>query len=273
MGLMRYFLIEAQHSPTVYEGVPLRRGQLLRGRSRIVADTGLSEKQVRNGVKRLSSLGEVQAEPSGGAKSAIVYTVANYDIYDAMKGEGAKQDDVSGPSEGPKRGQRGAIYKKGLRKEQKATTPISEVEPYPVSTPVSSVDVGEGKDGKVTATPPTLDSGVIADLTAYGIDPDTARSLFESHTEADIRDVIARVRAMGNKARNPAGFILKAIQEGWALPNTEHQTAVNDKAQKSGACPGCGEKSWKGNARREYVNEKTIVLSCNCGYRVKQAWG
>lgn len=267
MSLMRYFLEQAQHSPTTYGGVELQRGQLLRTRTRIKADTGLSEKLIRKSVHRLSDLHEVQAEPSSRAKSATVYTLLRYDTYDAMRGDWAKQDDESGPSNGPRPGQdrakTGPYTNKVQRNESKNTT--------------RTVVVLEESGGEK----PQLE--IVGDLIAFKIDPETAQSLTEAenYDEANLRHILDYAKKNG---KGP-GFVVDAARKGWTLTETKAESSpaiyCSSPVQRCSACgretwrcacrepcPHCSKASWRMFAQTVMKDGKK-ALRCECG---KGAW-
>ena len=82
LSMMRYFLVEAQHSKTFYQGMVIERGQIFRGRLKVSEDTGLSERTVRTAIKRLESIGELASKPTSGG---TIFTIVKYDLYDASR--------------------------------------------------------------------------------------------------------------------------------------------------------------------------------------------
>lgn len=122
LSVFRYLLIEANHSPSQYRGMHLERGQVFRSLQTIARDTGLTFKQVRRAVENLGP-GEGQAEGKRGvgevayegANNGTLFTILNYDSYDAFCQSGGQTD---GQAEG-KRAVGGRATSKEESKEKK----------------------------------------------------------------------------------------------------------------------------------------------------------
>lgn len=97
LTLMRYFCIAAQYHAGKCYGHDLRRGQLFAGRLSIKSQTGLSEKTIRSAIKTLKNAGEVASRV---ARRGTIYTIVNYESYDAISRKETDEEDGSGPAGG-----------------------------------------------------------------------------------------------------------------------------------------------------------------------------
>ena len=79
-----HLFINANHEDGNWEGMTIKRGQLVIGRKKISADTGISEQSVRTCMNRLKSTNEITIKATN--KYSII-TVLNYDSYQKTLGE------------------------------------------------------------------------------------------------------------------------------------------------------------------------------------------
>jgi len=97
ISVLLRLLLDARHTEGDFQGIRLKRGEVLTGRPYLSRRTGLSEKSVRNALGALEEAGELidrgpQRGCKGAAAGAIVgtlYLVVKYDLYDATRNKGA----------------------------------------------------------------------------------------------------------------------------------------------------------------------------------------
>ena len=78
--LFLYLLLSANHEDGKWQGVEVKRGQLITGRKRISEETGLSEQTIRSGLKRLKSTNEITIKST--SRFSLI-TICNYNSYNA----------------------------------------------------------------------------------------------------------------------------------------------------------------------------------------------
>jgi len=77
-ALFFHLMIEANFADCVWEGITIRRGQLVTSTALLAANTGLSIQEVRTCLRKLGGSGEVRSTPMG--RRSII-TVCNYEAY------------------------------------------------------------------------------------------------------------------------------------------------------------------------------------------------
>jgi hypothetical protein len=87
--LFIHFLLSANHKDTKYQGVELKRGQLIIGRLKLATTVGLSENQIRACLNRLKKTGEITIKTTN--KFSIV-TICKYDTYQSYKENNNQQE-------------------------------------------------------------------------------------------------------------------------------------------------------------------------------------
>ena len=76
--LFIHLLLKANHRPGKWQGMEIKRGQLVTGRKKISTETGISEQSVRTCLKRLESTNEITIKSTN--KFSII-TICNYEHY------------------------------------------------------------------------------------------------------------------------------------------------------------------------------------------------
>lgn len=103
LHLWVYCLVNASHTghKTILGSreVFLQPGQFVTGRHRAATETGLTEKQVRAGLKALEILEMVKLHTSKGQAGTIV-TICNWNLYQYRESENGQEAAKFGPSEG-----------------------------------------------------------------------------------------------------------------------------------------------------------------------------
>ena len=87
--LFIHLLLNANHKDNKYQGVEIKRGQLIVGRLKLAATVGFTENQIRACLKRLKKTGEVTIKTTN--KFSIV-TICKYDTYQSYKEEINQQE-------------------------------------------------------------------------------------------------------------------------------------------------------------------------------------
>ena len=82
--LFLHLLLNANHEDGSWEGIIIKRGQLVIGRKKISSDTGISEQSVRTCIDRLKSTNEITIKSTN--KYSII-TIINYESYQKTSGE------------------------------------------------------------------------------------------------------------------------------------------------------------------------------------------
>ena len=98
LRLFLYLILTANIEDKQWQGVEVKRGQIITSRAKLSAGTGLSEKQIRTSLDKLKNAGSVASKSA--SKYSII-TVCNYDNYQGQKME-------EGPAEGQEKGQQRA---------------------------------------------------------------------------------------------------------------------------------------------------------------------
>lgn len=73
-----HLLIHASNRDTCWRGQQIKRGQVLFGRKKWSAMTGISEQSLRTCIKKLKSTNEITTESTTGY---TIITICNYDFY------------------------------------------------------------------------------------------------------------------------------------------------------------------------------------------------
>jgi hypothetical protein len=76
--LFIYLLISANHKDGTFKGQKVKRGQVITGRIKISAVTGISEQSIRTCLQRLESTNEITIKTTN--KNSVI-TLLNYDLY------------------------------------------------------------------------------------------------------------------------------------------------------------------------------------------------
>ena len=155
--MMLHLLVGAQHHDGFVYGVPLKRGQLLRGRFALAEETGLSEQQVRTSLSHLKAINEVLFSSSRNVTSKVtkgtsIITCLNYDVWCSVEKPSNQKSNQQVTSKQP--------ASNHIQEEEEESKPRNHVSlstqdrssNLPFST---SVDNGSGA---VASLPPALDA-------------------------------------------------------------------------------------------------------------------
>lgn len=87
--LFIHLLIKANYKENTWQGIKIKRGQLITGLHKLSGSTGLSVSQTRTCLNKLQTTGEIATEMTN--KYTII-TICKYDIYQSEKNDYRKQD-------------------------------------------------------------------------------------------------------------------------------------------------------------------------------------
>jgi hypothetical protein len=76
--LFVYLLLMANREDDKWQGIEIKRGQLITGRKKLSEQTGISERRIRTCLQRLQNTGELTSKST--SKYSIL-TICNYDVY------------------------------------------------------------------------------------------------------------------------------------------------------------------------------------------------
>lgn len=105
--LFGYLLMMACHEDIVWQGVKIKRGQLITGRNSISANTGISAQCVRTCIKRLKSTNEITIKST---KQYSIITITNYDYYNPIEKKSTNESANDLTNDQPTINQRSTIY-------------------------------------------------------------------------------------------------------------------------------------------------------------------
>ena len=82
--LFLHLILKAAPCDKTWQGVQIRRGQVIVGRQKLSAETGISEMKIRTCMARLQESGEIEVVSSN---RFTIVTVCNYDVYQPVESE------------------------------------------------------------------------------------------------------------------------------------------------------------------------------------------
>lgn len=100
-----HLLLSANHSDKKWRGIDIGRGQLWTSIGNLSKEVGLSEKQIRNCLRKLQSTDEIGVK---GASKGTMITICKYDSYQSFEKEEGEQMDKRGASKGQEKGEQRA---------------------------------------------------------------------------------------------------------------------------------------------------------------------
>jgi hypothetical protein len=100
-----HLLLSANHAPKKWRGIDIGRGQLWTSIGNLAKEIGLSEKQIRNSLKKLERTNEISIK---GASKGTMITVCKYDSYQDTKEDKGEQTGNPKANEGQAKGEQGA---------------------------------------------------------------------------------------------------------------------------------------------------------------------
>lgn len=76
--LFIHLLLKANHAPNRWRGIEIQAGQLVTSLSRLEQETGLSQKTIRNALRKLEKMGELVTQKG---RAYTIITICNYESY------------------------------------------------------------------------------------------------------------------------------------------------------------------------------------------------
>lgn len=108
-----HLLLTAAYKDTSWQGVEIKRGQILTGRKKLATELGLSEKNIRTCLNRLKLTGEVAIKT---ANRYSIITICNYDFF---QNDGSAEGQQDGQHSGQRTGQQGASEPATYKEDKK----------------------------------------------------------------------------------------------------------------------------------------------------------
>ena len=100
--LFIHILLKSNFVSKNWQGITIERGELFTSIKHLSIETGLSEKQVRNSIRKLITTKEIEIQ---GASNGTMITVCNYDDYQRKEDTEGEQKDIKGANDGRAKGQ------------------------------------------------------------------------------------------------------------------------------------------------------------------------
>jgi hypothetical protein len=128
--LFLYLLLKANHENNIWQGVEIKRGQLITGRKILSKDTGISEQSIRTCMNRLKLTNELTIKTTN--KYTII-TICNYDSYQTVNNNNNQQINQQSTNNQPTINQQSTTNKneKNEKNEKKIYIPdFSEFKKY-----------------------------------------------------------------------------------------------------------------------------------------------
>ncbi len=93
-----HLMLKANFRDGRFEGIPVKRGQLVTSRAKLADELGLSVQQVRTALKNLKSTGSITIEPT--SKFSVI-TLVNYNYYQGAEQESNQPSTNVQPADNP----------------------------------------------------------------------------------------------------------------------------------------------------------------------------
>ncbi|WP_091853598.1 hypothetical protein [Prevotella communis] len=93
--LFLHLLLNANVKDGRWQGVEIKRGQLITGRNRLMAETGISERVIRTCIQKLQETGEIIVQASN--RFSLI-TICNYESYQDVNPESVQQTSNQSPT-------------------------------------------------------------------------------------------------------------------------------------------------------------------------------
>ena len=121
--LFIHLLLKANHASKSWQGIEIQAGQLVTSLSRLEHETGLSQKKIRNALKKLEKTGELGTQKG---RAYTVITICNYANYQGGGLERGTPKGTRGAHEGHTKGTQRATNKNDKNdKNEKNNTVLS----------------------------------------------------------------------------------------------------------------------------------------------------
>lgn len=93
--LFLHLLLKANVEDKRWQGIVIKRGQLVTGRGSLIVETGISERTIRTCLQKLQETGEITVEASN--RFSLI-TICNYDSYQEREIESVQQTSNQRPT-------------------------------------------------------------------------------------------------------------------------------------------------------------------------------
>lgn len=132
-----HILLKANYRSKRFEGIEIKRGQLVTSLANMSAELGLSVKSIRTCLNKLQTTGEIGKQT---ASKFTIITVCKYDKYQGLRCDEGQSNGNQTASDGQAKGKRGASKGQQLKnirkKEYNNITPSKEGESVDTDQPV-----------------------------------------------------------------------------------------------------------------------------------------
>lgn len=78
LHLFVHLLLKVNHADSRWQGIDVKRGQLITGRKKLAIETGMTEQSVRTSLAKLQHTGEIAVKPTS---RFTIITLCKYDTY------------------------------------------------------------------------------------------------------------------------------------------------------------------------------------------------
>jgi len=112
--LFIHLIISANRKPGKWEGINIKKGQLITGRKKLNKETGISEQSIRTCLERMKSTDEIVIKSTN--KYSII-TICNYDTYQLTEQEINQQSTSNQPATNHKQEYKNKENKENIYKE------------------------------------------------------------------------------------------------------------------------------------------------------------
>lgn len=115
-SLFLHLLLMANHAPAKWRGIQIDRGQHLTSVKKLAAELGLSERNIRTGIKHLEKTGELTSKATN---KWTLFTIENYEFYQGDGPADDKQTDKQATSKRQASDKQVTTNKKEKKEEKK----------------------------------------------------------------------------------------------------------------------------------------------------------
>lgn len=85
-----HLLLEANWEDSVWRGIPIKRGQIITSIEQLAKNTGLTVRQTRTALNRLTKCGQIDKQTTN---QFSIITICNYDRYQSKKEDERQTND------------------------------------------------------------------------------------------------------------------------------------------------------------------------------------
>lgn len=247
--LFIYLLLKASCEDKQWQGITVKRGQLITSNGSMRRDLKLSEQQIRTCIKRLISTGEITYQSTN---RYVVITICNYDKY---------QENKSAANE-PINEQANTLPTDEQRAINEQTTTSKEIKNIRSKEISISEDIDTKKSRK--AASPSASAEAQAEEPAEKIPFAEIKNLWNSTCTGFARLVVISDNRR-NKIRNRVAE-MGGVEKALPIIKT-----IFEKAQASSFLKGDNKRGWKASFDWFFENDKNWVKVFEGNYDEKPA--